>query len=122
MAKKNGLFGLFKTKAERKAYAIGRRHQYDKEHPKLKWGVETTTYNFNEDGSHQNKPWVRVHDFDKYKSKKQAEAALKRAIENEKFDKARVMNDVKNKKVNIFDSADNSYNDYRLVKINERKK
>lgn len=122
MAKKKGVLSLFKTKAERKAYAIGRRHQYNKEHPKFKWGIETTTYNFNEDGSYYNKPWVTVHDRNKYKSKKQAEAALKRAIEDEKFDKERVLKAVKNKKVNIFDSADSSYNDYRLVKINERKK
>lgn len=122
MKNKKGFLGLFKTKAEQKAYAIGRRHQYNKEHPKLKWGVETTTYNFNEDGSHYVKPWVRVHDYHKYSSKKQAEAVLKRAIEDEENSKMRVLKAVKNKKVNIYDSADCSYNDYRLVKINERKK
>ena len=122
MKKKNGFFSLFKTKAEQKAYAIGRKHQYNKEHPKLRWGVETTTYNFNEDGSLYTKPWVRVHDTAKFKSKKKAEAYLNRCIADEKSSKNRVLKAVKNKMVNIYSSEDSSYNDYRLVKINERKK
>ena len=36
---KMAFLDLFKTKAERKAYAKGRKDQYNKEHPKLKWGI-----------------------------------------------------------------------------------
>ena len=37
MGKKRSILSLFKSKAERKAYAIGRKHQYDKEHPLIKY-------------------------------------------------------------------------------------
>ncbi|MBQ3589829.1 MAG: hypothetical protein II980_05190 [Clostridia bacterium] len=110
---------LFKTKAERKAYAKGRKDQYNKEHPKLKWGIQTTSYVFNKDGSLSYKD-VDVYSRNKFKTKKQALEALKHSRELEKYKKARILEAVKNKNVNIYSSHDSRYSDYKLVKINER--
>lgn len=106
---------LFKTKAERRAYAKGRKDQFNKEHPKLKWGVKTTTYYFNEDGSLFHKG-SSVHPGAKFRTKKEATSALKRVIKNEKYNKAKVKEAVRKKKV----TRENSYDDFKLVKINER--
>lgn len=113
---------LFKSKAERRAYAKGRRDQYNKEHPKLRYAIETTTYRFDENGSIENKPYGRILPGFKYRTKKEAIASLNRAIKQEKHRKARVLKDVKRGKVDIYDSAHDQYDDFKLVKINERKK
>ena len=113
---------LFKTKAERRAYAKGRRDQYNKEHPKLKYAVASTNYHFKEDGSHLSKPYTSIPNHCKYATKREAQEALKRAISSEAQRKKRVLKAVSDKKVNVFDSYDCSYSDFKLVKINERKK
>lgn len=112
---------LFKTKAERKAYAKGRKDQYNKEHPLYKWGVETTTFRFNKDGSLDSKS-SRVLPGSKFFTKKDAKGALERAIRNEEYHEKRILKAVKNKNVNIYDSDDCQYNKFRLVKISERKR
>lgn len=113
---------LFKTKAEREAYAKGRRDQYNKEHPKLRYAIETTTYRYNEDGSLANKPYGRVLPGSKFKTKKEAQAALERAVKNEKHTKQVVQDAARKGKVNIYDSAFDQYDDYKLIRINERAK
>lgn len=112
---------LFKTKAERRAYAKGRRDQYNKEHPKLNWGVETTTFRFNSDGSLDSKS-SRVLPGSAFKTKNEAIGALERAIRNEQYQKKKVLSAARNKNVNIFNSDDCQYDSFRLVKINERKR
>ena len=113
---------LFKTKAERKAYAKGRKDQYNKEHPKLRYAIETTTFRFNEDGTLANKPFGRVLPGCKYKTKKEATAALSRARKREAYTKKLVQESVRKGKVNINDSAYDQYDNYKLIKINERQK
>ncbi len=113
---------LFKTKAEREAYAKGRRDQYNKEHPKLRWGVESIHYNFNEDGTLYGKPYTTMTSTAKFKTKKEALSVCNDAKKAGKLRKKRVLDAVKKKKVNVYDSSDSSYTDYRLVKLNERKK
>ena len=111
----------YKTKAERKAYAKGRKDQYNKEHPLYKWGVETTTFRFNKDGSLNSKS-SRVLPGFKFFTKKDALDALERAVRNEEFQQKRVSKAVKNKSVNIYDSDDCQFDKFKLVKISERKK
>ena len=113
---------LFKTKAERRAYAKGRRDQYNKEHPKLRYAIETTTYRFNENGTLANRPYGRVLPGGKFKTKKEAESALFRARKNESHTKRIVKEAVRKGKVNIYDSAYDQYDEYKLIKINERAK
>ena len=113
---------LFKSKAERRAYARGRRDQYNKEHPKLRYAIETTTYQFEEDGSLLKKPYSRILPGGKFKTKKDAETALRAARDRESATKKHVLESVRKGKVNIYNSAYDQYDDYKLVKINERKK
>ena len=75
---------LFKTKAERKAYVKGRRDQYNKEHPKLKWGIETKTKYFNKDGSLCNNPSWTLYDPNKFKTKQEALKSLEKITKHEK--------------------------------------
>ena len=112
---------LFKTKAEREAYAKGRKDQYNKEHPKLRWGVETTTFRFNSDGSLDGKS-TRVFAHNKYQTKQEARDALTRAVKSEKYQERRVLDAVRKRKVNVRDSDDCQFDKFRLVRINERKK
>ena len=113
---------LFKSKKERSAYAKGRRDQYNKEHPKLRYGIETTTFTFNADGTLFTKPYGSVLPGHKFKTKKEANAALARAKKNESVRKKAVKDAVRKGKVNVYDSYSSHYNEYKLVKINERKK
>lgn len=113
---------LFKTKAEREAYARGRKDQYNKEHPKLRWGVQSIHYSFNEDGTPYGTPYTTMNETAKFKTKKQALSVLNDAEKSMLRHKNRVLDAVKKKKVNIYDSEDSGYTDYKLVKINERKK
>ncbi len=111
---------LFKTKAERKAYAKGRKDQYNKEHPKFNWGIETTTHKYNADGSLDGKPYGRVLPGGRFKTKKEARAALERAVKNEHYHKESVLKAARSGKVNIYDSNDSQFDTFKLVKINER--
>ena len=116
-----GFKDLFKSKAEQKAYAQGRRDQYNKEHPKLKWGLESTRFYFNKDGTIFSKS-TSVLPSDKYTSRSAALEGLNKRNKEMKLQKQRVLEAVKRKNVNEFNSYDCSYTDYKLVKINERKK
>lgn len=112
----------YKSKAERQAYKDGRRDQYNKEHPVLRWGVQSTHYRFNSDGSLDGK-YNLISDNSKYTSKKGAVDTLKSCRNAEKFQKKRVLEAVKQKNVNVYNSADCTYTDYSLVKIKpERRK
>ena len=112
---------LFKTKAEREAYAKGRKDQYNKEHPKLRWGIETTTFRFNSDGSLDGKS-ARVLSHNKYKTKQEARAALTRAVKSEMYQERRVLDAARKKRVNVHNSDDCQFDRFRLVRINERKR
>ena len=111
---------LFKSKAERRAYAKGRKDQYNKEHPRLKWGIQTTTYIFDKDGSLWNTD-TDIYSEDKYSSKKDASRALNNQVNEEKYRKEKVLKSVKKKDVNVHSAHDCAYRDYKLVRINERK-
>ena len=113
---------LFKTKAEREAYAKGRRDQYNKEHPKLRYGVESVHYSFNEDGTLYGTPYTTINETAKFSSKKQALSVLESSRKSMALRKKRVLDAVKKKKVDVYRSDNSTYTDYRLVKLNERKK
>ena len=116
-----GFKDLFKTKAEQKAYAKGRRDQYNKEHPLMRWGIETTTFHYNSDGSLSHKTKGRILPGSKFKTKREALTAFERAVNNERYQKERVLKASRSKNVNIYDSQDCQYDTYKIVKINERK-
>ena len=109
---------LFKTKAERRAYAIGRKHQYDKEHPLMHYAVEAIHYSFDEKGKPYGRPYTMVSS--SHKSATEAQKACRRANEMQRFRKQRVLEAVKKKKVNIHNSVDCTYTDYRVVKKKSR--
>lgn len=113
---------LFKTKAEREAYAKGRRDQYNKEHPKLKWKVQSDAIYMKNGGVVEHKMTDVRMGSSKHKTKKEALKAYKDAIKHEKIWKENVISRSKAGKLNEFDSGDCSYYDYKLVKINERQK
>ena len=113
-------FNLFKTKEEKRAYAIGRRHQYNKEHPVMNYAIETTRHSFNEDGTYFTKPYSSILPDDRYKTKKDALDALKRAEKREKYQVMRVEEARKAKNVNIYNSSDCSYDTYKIVKSRKR--
>lgn len=113
---------LFKTKAERRAYAKGRRDQYNKEHPLYKWKVRSDSVYMKNGGKVDYKFTDVVLGSSKHRTKKEAEKALKAAIAHEKDWKASVLSRSKAGKLNEYDSDDRSYSDFKLVKINERKK
>ena len=58
----------------------------------------------------------------KHRTKKEAEKAYREAIAKEKAWKSSVLSRSKAGKLNEYDSGDCSYYDFKLVKINERKK
>ena len=109
---------LFKSKAERRAYAKGRRDQFNKEHPKLRWGVVTNKKYFNSDGSLHSSSDGPVSG---YRTKKEALEVLRRAHKTEKMKKERFMRLKKEGKINEHNSHDCSYDESRLVRINKRK-
>lgn len=74
MAKKKGFLGLFKTKAEQKAYAIGRKHQYNKEHPLVRYEAVNLVTLYNKDGSICDR---RYQDASHYVSKRAADKLTK---------------------------------------------
>ena len=112
---------LFKTKAERKAYAKGRRDQYNKEHPKLKWAVQGTHIYMKNGGKVDNLFSGSIPAV-KFKTKKTALDYLRKGIDREKLHKQRVIKNSKAGKLNEHDSQDRSFYEYKLVKINERAK
>ena len=109
---------LFKTKAERRAYAVGRRHQYNKEHPLTRFAVEAVHYSFNKDGTRNGTPYSVLGS--RHKTASEAKQACKEANEKAKYRKERVLEAVRNKKVNVFSSQDSGYTEYRVVKKKER--
>ena len=78
-------FNLFKTSAEKRAYVIGRKHQYNKEHPLMKYKVSVDSVYMNND----NRVEHRMKDVEIYssyhKTKKSAQTALNKAIKREKY-------------------------------------
>ena len=114
------IFNLFKTKEEKRAYAIGRKHQYNKEHPLMKYKVSVDSVYMN----NKNKVEYRMKDIKAgasyHKTKKSALAALTKAVKDEKFQKERVLKKAKAGTLNMFDSQDHSYYDYKIVKCNKR--
>ena len=58
----------------------------------------------------------------KHRTKKEAEKAYREAIAKEKAWKSFVLSRSKAGKLNEYNSGDCSYYDFKLVKINERKK
>lgn len=113
-------FNLFKTKAEKRAYAIGRKHQYDKEHPLMKYKVSVDSIYMN----NSNKIDYRMKDIKMgssyHKTKKSALKALKEAISREKNQKEYVLRKAKSGTLNMNDSGDHSYYDFKIVKCNKR--
>ena len=114
-------FSLFKSKEEKRAYAIGRRHQYNKEHPKLNWKVQVDAI-YMKNGNKVDYKFTDTAGSGKYRTKKEAEKAYRDAVKREKNWKESVLSRSKKGKLNEYDSGDCSYNEYKLVKINERKK
>lgn len=113
---------LFKTKAERRAYAKGRKDQYNKEHPLYKWKVQADSIYMKNGGKIDYKFTDTKMGSSKHRTKKEAEKAYKAAIAREKDWKASVLSRSKAGKLNEYDSGDCSYYDFKLVKINEREK
>lgn len=113
---------LFKTKAERRAYAKGRRDQYNKEHPKLRWKVQADSIYMKNGGKVDYKFTDVVIGSSKHRTKKAALEAYNEAVAREKDWKSNVLKRSKAGKLNEYDSGDCSYYDFKLVKINERKK
>ena len=109
---------LFKTKAERFAYAKGRRDQYNKEHPLTNYAVEAIHHSFNKDGTRYGEPYSVLGS--RHKTASEANKACKAANEREKYRKKRVLEAVRNKKVNVFSSNDSTYTEYRVIKKKER--
>ena len=109
---------LFKTKKERRAYAIGRRHQYNKEHPLMNYAVEGVHHSFNEDGTRFGTPYGVLGS--RHKTASSAEKACREANERERYRKERVLKAVRDKKVNVHNSYDCTYTEYRVVKKKER--
>lgn len=118
MAKRSKISSLFKTKSEQRAYAKGRRDQYNKEHPMTNWVVKAIHHSFNEDGTPYGKPYAV--DGSRHKTLAAAKKAVKSANERERFRKERVLEAVRNKKVNIYSSHDSTYTEFRLEKEKKR--
>ena len=113
---------LFKTKAERKAYAKGRKDQYNKEHPKLKWKVQSDSIYMKNGGKVDYKFTDVKMGSSKHKTKKEALKAYNEAIKRQKDWKNNVISRSKAGKLNEYDSGDCCYYDFKIVKINEREK
>ena len=113
-------FNLFKTKAEKRAYAIGRKHQYNMEHPLMKYKVSVDSIYMN----NENKVEYRMKDVKMgssyHKTKKSALKALRDAINGEKYQKQHVLSKAKAGTLNMYDSQDHSYYDFKIVKCNKR--
>ncbi|MBR2614976.1 MAG: hypothetical protein IKC71_05230 [Clostridia bacterium] len=113
-------FNLFKTSAEKRAYVIGRKHQYNKEHPLMKYKVSVDSVYMNND----NRVEHRMKDVEIYssyhKTKKSAQTALNKAIKREKYQKESVLRKAKAGTLNMFNSQDHSYYDFKIVKCNKR--
>lgn len=114
--------GMFKTESERRAYAMGRRHQYNKEHPKYKWKVQADGIYMKNGGKVDYKFTDVAIGSSKHTSKKSALEALRAAIKREKNNKEYVLSRSKAGKLDEYDSQDCSYYDFKLVRIDERKK
>ena len=118
MAKVSKISSLFKSKAEQRAYAKGRRDQYNKEHPLTNWVVKALHHSFNEDGTPYGKPYSV--DGSRHKSLSKAKEAVRAANEREKFRKERVLEAVRKKKVNVYNSYDSTYTEFVLKKEKKR--
>ena len=115
MAKRNIFKKLF-SKEEKKAFRSGMAYQYNKEHPKFRYAVaEKTTY-FNADGTVAGKPsYGKVY---LYKTQKEAVDSVKKKNSDNRYRNLSVLNSVKNKKVNVYDSYSSSitYASYKKIK------
>lgn len=111
-------FDLFKTKEEKRAYAIGRRHQYNKEHPLTNYVVRAKHYTFEKDGSMRGTPYTT--DGSRHRFAKEAQKECREANERARIHKERVLAAVKKKKVNTYNSQDCSYTTYEVVKERKR--
>ena len=112
-------FNLFKTKAEKKAYAIGRKHQYDKEHPLMKYKVSSSVVYMNNQNKVDHRYDVKMGS-SYHKTKKDALKALRKAVKGEEIQKQRVLKKAKAGTLNMRDSQDHSYYDFKIVKCNKR--
>ena len=122
MSKNKGFFALFKTKAERSAYAKWRRDQYNKEHPKLNWKVRADVIYMKNGGVVDYRMQDVAMGSSKHRTKKEALARYNAAVNSEKNNKSYVLNKSGQNKLNERDSGDCSFYEYKLVKINERQK
>ena len=111
---------LFKTNAEKKAYALGRRHQYNKEHPLMKYKVAVDCVYMNNDNKieHISKDCKSYSSY--HKSKKSAMESLNEAIKREKDQKEYVLRKAKAGTLNMYDSQDHSYYDFKMIRCNKR--
>ena len=109
--------GLFKTKEEKRAYAIGRRHQYNKEHPLTNYVVRATHYSLNEDGTLFGKYTV---DGSRHRTSKEATEMCRKSNETAKWQRERVLAAAKRKKVNVHSSEDSTYTTYEVVRDRKR--
>lgn len=109
MAKKQNRRDMAKKQysaAEKVAFKRGMAAQYNKEHPKFSYAVADKITSYAEDGSIFTKPYYGKPAF--FKTKKEAEKAVEERNKSNHFQNQRVLNAVKKKKVNIYDSSDNT--------------
>ena len=113
-------FSLFKSEAEKRAYAIGRKHQYNKEHPLMKYKVSVDSIYMNNDNKieHRSKDIKLYSSY--HKTKKSALEALKERKASEKNQKEYVLRKAKNGTLNMNDSSDHSYYEFKIKKVNKR--
>lgn len=90
--------------AEKAAFKHGMAAQYNKEHPKYRYAVADKHTTYNEDGSVYGTPYHGRVTF--FKTKKEAQQAVSERNRTNRIANKRVLEAVKKKKVNIYDSYD----------------
>lgn len=90
--------------AEKRSFKAGMAVQYNKEHPKFRYAVADKHTTYNEDGSVFGTPYHGKVTF--FKTKKEAEQAVADRNKNNQLANKHVLEAVKKKKVNVYDSYD----------------
>ncbi len=108
------------TKAEKRSFKKGMQAQYSKEHPLMKYKVSADVIYMN----NKNKVDYQMKDVKMgssyHKTKKSALAALKKAKEGERFQKAQVLRKAKAGTLDMHNSQDCSYYEYNIIPCNKR--
>lgn len=94
------------SEAEKQAFKAGMAAQFNKEHPKFRYAVADKHTTYNEDGSVFGTPFYGKVNF--FKTKKEAERAVSESNKHNRLVNKHVLEAVKKKKVNVYDSYDSS--------------